>query len=154
MIILLIALVITSGLLAGFFFAWWCSCMVGLRGVRDVTFVETMQHINAVLPNPQFIGPFLAPVILSPIAGWLLLTDGQVTAGIWAAASALLSIISFGITASQNVPLNQTLAQADLENAGAAREAYEGPWIRWNTIRTLTSTLALVASVLALVTFD
>ncbi|MCA9834376.1 MAG: DUF1772 domain-containing protein [Thermomicrobiales bacterium] len=150
MIVLLVALVITSGLLAGFFFAWWCSCMVGLRNVRDVTFVETMLRINAVLPNRRFIVPFFAPVLLAPIVAWMLLGSDQRPAGIWAGVAAIFSAFTFVITAGRNVPLNESLAKASINEASATRRAFEVPWVRWNSLRTLTSVVAFVASVLAL----
>ena len=64
----LIAAIITSGLLAGFFFAYWCSVMIGLRKVKDATFVETMQQINASLPNARFAIAFFAPVLLTAVS--------------------------------------------------------------------------------------
>lgn len=154
MIILLVVLILTSGLLAGFFFAWWCSCMVGLNNVSDATFVETMQKINAVLPNARFALPFFAPMLLAPILAWVLFRDGQHTASSWAIVATIFSVITFVITAARNVPLNNALAQMDIQHAAAARQAFEGPWIRWNSLRTLTSTIAFVASILALANRD
>lgn len=151
MIIVLVALIVTSGLLAGFFFAWWCSCMVGLRRVSDAAFVETMQAINGVLPNSRFAIPFFAPVLLAPILAWMLLGGGQRTAGAWAVVATVFSAVTFVITAGRNVPLNNELARAQLSDATSARKAFERPWVRWNTVRTLTSTIAFVASVLMLV---
>lgn len=150
MIVLLIVLVVTSGLLAGFFFAWWCSCMVGLKRVSDATFVEAMQEINSVLPNRRFSIPFFAPVILAPVLTWWLLSDGQRASGIWGVIATVFSVITFVVTAGRNVSLNNELAKAQLLDATNARNAFEGPWVRWNTLRTLTSTIAFLASVLAL----
>lgn len=151
MIIFMVALIVTSGLLAGFFFAWWCSCMVGLKRVSDTTFVETMQRINGVLANGRFAIPFFAPVLLAPILVWLLHSDGQRVAGFWSVVATVFSAITFVITAGRNVPLNNDLAKAQLSDATNARKAFEGPWVRWNTLRTLTSTVAFVASVIVLV---
>lgn len=150
MIPLVLALVLTSGLLAGFFFAWWCSCMVGLRTVRDSTFVETMQSINGSLPNARFAVPFFAPVLLAPIVAFMLLAGGNRESGGWTVATAVLSLLTFGITAGRNVPLNNELAKAALNNATAARSRFEMPWIRWNSLRTLSSLLAFAASLFVL----
>ena len=151
---MLIAAIITSGLLAGFFFAYWCSVMIGLRKVSDATFVETMQEINASLPNARFAIPFFAPVVLTAISTWLAFAGDESTAAWWSAGATILAVITFGITASQNVPMNNTLAEAGRSDDSAAREAFEIPWTRWNDIRTLTSTLTFVASVMALFSLD
>ena len=148
-----VALVIASGLLAGFFFAWWCSCMLGLRHVGDDTFVEAMQAINGVLPNGRFAIPFFTPVVLAAISTWVAFTDGESAAGWWSLAAAILSVVTFGITAAGSVPLNNGLEAAGRENDAAAREAFEGPWTRLNDIRTLTSVLAFCAGVAALVSW-
>lgn len=152
--LVLMALVVTSGLLAGFFFAYWCSVMLGLRNVRDEVFVETMQNINAVLPNGRFVIPFFAPVLLSAAATWLTFADDATAAAWWCLAAAVLSAITFGITAVRNVPMNNALAKVgtpgSAEAAGRARDANEVPWTFWNDIRTYTSTRAFAAAVVAL----
>lgn len=147
----IVALVITSGLLAGFFFAWWCSCMIGLRNVTDSAFVETMQAVNRSLPNARFIVPFMAPVILAPICTWLAFADGQSAAFWWSSAATALSVVTFAITAAGNVPLNNALEAAGREDVHAARIVFELPWTRLNDLRTLTSALAFGAAVGALV---
>lgn len=149
-----IALVMTSGLSAGFFFAYWCSVMIGLRNVSDKTFVETMQAINAVLPNGRFVVPFFAPVVLAPICTWLTFAEGYRTSGWWCLAATVLSVITFVITPARNVPMNKALAAAGPpetpELATLTREAFEKPWTFWNDIRAYTSILAFAASVGAL----
>lgn len=147
-----VLLVVTSGLLAGFFFAWWCSCMVGFRDVSDGTFVETMQAINRILPNGRFAIPFFAPVVLAPVCVWLTYAAGESDAGWWGVAATVLSVITFGITAAGNVPLNNALEQAGRTDDTAARIAVEGPWTRLNDLRTATSFLAFFAAVGALAT--
>lgn len=153
---ILFAFVITSGLLAGFFFAYWCSVMIGLRNVRDETFIETMQNINAALPNRRFAIPFFAPVVLSLFAVWRTFADDATTSMWWSVTAAVLSLITFGITAARNVPMNNALAEvgapASPGIAHEAREANEAPWTLWNDIRTYTSALAFVAAIAALVT--
>ena len=150
--IAVIALVITSGLLAGFFFAWWCSCMIGLRNVGDDTFVETMQAINDVLPNSRFAIPFFAPAVLAPFAAWRAFATGNDAAGWWCVAATILSIVTFVITAAGNVPLNNALEAAGRDDDSSARAAFEEPWVRLNTLRTVTSFAAFAAAVGGLVT--
>lgn len=151
LLLLIFVLIVLSGLLAGFFFAWWCSCMIGLARVRDSTFVEAMQAINASLPNARFVLPFFAPVMLAPIAAVALLTSDHRESGGWAVVAAIFSFLTFGITAGRNVPLNTMLAKASAGDATEARKRFEMPWVRWNSVRTLTSVVAFVASLMALV---
>ena len=151
-LIAIVALVVTSGLLAGFFFSWWCSCIVGLKNVSDAVFVETMQAVNRILPNGRFVVPFFAPVILAPICVWLLFAGGETAAGWWSVAATVLSVITFGITAAGNVPLNNQLEAAGRSDDAAARIAFEGPWTLLNDLRTGTSFLAFCAAVGALAT--
>lgn len=147
----MVGLAITSGLLAGFFFAWWCSSMIGLRNVSDPVFVETMQEINRVLPNGRFAVPFFAPVILAPICAYLAFGSGEITTGWWCVGATILSAVTFVITAAANVPLNNALEEAGREDDSAARAAFEGPWTRWNNLRTATSILAFCSAVGAMV---
>ncbi len=152
--ILMILAIILTGLMAGFFFAYWCSVMVGLRSVRDETFVETMQHINVVLPNAMFAPPFFGALILPGAAAWIAFRDGQSEVGWWLVASFVLYLATFAITAARNVPMNNALANAgtpqDAEDAARIRAEFEGPWVRWNTIRTATNCASFVAAVIAL----
>lgn len=145
--ILVIALVVTSGLLAGFFFAWWCSCMIGLKGVSDAAFVEFMQAVNRSLPNARFAVPFFAPVILAPLCTWMMFADGHTTAGWWGVAATVLSAITLTITIVGNVPINNALEAAGRTDDSSARMAFEGPWNRWNDLRTATSFLAFCAAI-------
>ena len=152
--ILMIVAVILTGLMAGFFFAYWCSVMIGLRSVRDETFVETMQHINAVLPNAMFAPPFVGALVVPAIAAWIAFRDGANTTGWWLVASFVLYLATFAITAGRNVPMNNALATAgtpqDAADAAEIRGDFEEPWITWNTIRTATNAASFAAAVVAL----
>ncbi len=146
--------VILTGLMAGFFFAYWCSVMVGLRSVSDETFVETMQHINAVLPNAMFAPPFFGALLVPAIAAWIAFSDGKPEAGWWLVVSFVFYVVTFVITAVRNVPMNNALAQAgaphDAAGAIRIRAEFEGPWVRWNAMRTATNLASFAAAVIAL----
>ena len=55
---LLVASTVVVGLMAGFFYAYACSVMVGLDRVDDRTFIVTMQWINATVRNAAFAPAF------------------------------------------------------------------------------------------------
>lgn len=155
---LLVALVVTSGLLAGFFFAYWCSVMIGLRAVSDRVFVESFQAINRVLPNSRFAVPFFAPVVLAPVCTWLAFASGERDAGWWCLAATVLQVITFFITGTRNVPLNNALEQAGIPasdtDARRIRDAFVHPWTTWNDVRFVTSTLGFASAVFALVVMN
>src|SRR5699024_3443023 len=115
-------------------------------------FVETMQAINGVLPNSRFAIPFFAPAVLAPIAAWRAFATGSDAAGWWCVAATILSIVTFVITAAGNVPLNNALEAAGRHDDPSARAVFEEPWIRLNTLGTVSSTAAFAAAVGGLVT--
>lgn len=152
--VLLIALVLLSGLLAGFFFAYWCSVMIGLRSVTNGVFVESFQAINRVLPNSRFAVPFFSPVVLAPICTWLAFADGDRDAGWWCLVATVFQVVTFLITGTRNVPLNNALEAAGVPasetEAEHSRSAFVRPWTQWNDVRFVTSTLGFASAILAL----
>lgn len=145
---LLLVTTTLMGLIAGFFYAFACSVMVGLARTDDLTFVNTMQWINATVRNvgfaPSFFGSLLCAVAVAGVALWR-----RSPARWWITGAALCYAIAFGVTMWINVPMNETLAAAGpaeaIADLGGVRRDYEGPWVRWNLVRTVLSTLALVA---------
>jgi uncharacterized membrane protein len=120
-----------SGLLAGLFFAYAVSVMPALRQMDDATFVAVMNRINVVIVNPVFLVVFLgAPAVCAALLIW--------DRGAWAVAGAVLAVATLLVTAVFNIPLNNALAD------GAARAAFEDPWVRWNAVRTVTSVACFV----------
>jgi uncharacterized membrane protein len=147
--------VVTTGLLAGLYYAYACSVMLALRDVDDATFVEVMQRINTSILNGWFMVSFLG----SPVLGLLLLVlhlgEEQRSALAWAAAAAACNAASFLVTVAVNVPLNNALEAAGpvgaVPDSSAVRHRFEARWVRWNLVRAVASTAGLVALVVALV---
>lgn len=143
---LLIAIVL-NGLLAGLFFAFSIAIIPGLRRVDDGTYVRSFRAINAGILNPVFLLIFcLAP--LSAVAAVVLrLWSGGSEPVVWLVIAAVCSVLTFLVTASVNVPLNNGLDRAAVDTEaqrGEARVAFEARWNRWNHVRSLTSIGALV----------
>jgi uncharacterized membrane protein len=143
---LLLATVL-CGLQAGTYYTWATGVMPGLARVDDHGFVSTMQHVNVAIVNPVFMLSFLGAPLLAAAA---VLTSAP-AARPWTVAALLLAVATVGVTAAGNIPLNDALAAAGpvdrISDLGAAREHFETLWVRWNVLRTLTSTgsLALLA---------
>ncbi|GAA2126668.1 DUF1772 domain-containing protein [Streptomyces synnematoformans] len=142
-------------LIAGFFYAYACSVMIGLARVDDRTFVDTMQWINATVRNAWFAPSFFGALVLTAVAAALQLHRDRRPVLVWIAAALVLYIGAFAVTMGVNVPLNDDLAAAGdpetLPDPAAVRAAFEDRWVAWNTVRTLAATAALTCLLRALV---
>jgi uncharacterized membrane protein len=143
---------VLMGLIAGFFYAYACSVMVGLARVDDGTFITTMQGINATVRNAAFAPSFFGALAVTGIAA--LVAYRHRSAGrAWILGAFALYAAAFAITMGINVPLNEQLAAAGPAtgnaDVAAVRAAYEGTWVAWNIARAALSTAALVALVFA-----
>ncbi|GIH90823.1 DUF1772 domain-containing protein [Planobispora siamensis] len=156
--ITLVAATVATGLAAGLFYAFSVSVMLGLAETDDRTFVDVMQRINRRILNGWFALSFGGAPVLTLLAGVLqLLGEGGRPAFVWTAAGFVLYGVTFVITAAINVPLNNALNAAGdpaaLADPAAVRAAFEARWVRWNLVRTLSSTAALACLAWALVLY-
>ncbi|WP_280443879.1 DUF1772 domain-containing protein [Nocardia brasiliensis] len=153
---LLVALMAT-GLLAGLYYAYAVSVMLGLAKVDDKTFVEVMNKINLAIVNPVFMLSFLGSVGFSIVAALFFLRSDLRPVLVWIGIGIALNILSLLFSGIFNIPLNNELATAP-EQYGAAdyaafREAYEAPWVTWNIVRAVVNTSALATLGWALVQY-
>ena len=151
-VILIIAATMTA-LMAGLFYAWSCSVMPGFARLADREFVSAMQATNRAIQNPIFFAAFFgAPVFL--VISAVLFYDQSTRFSLLLAATNVYFVGTFGVTVFGNVPLNNRLDRFDLETAGveeiaAQRANFERRWNNLNTIRTVSSTAALVLVLIA-----
>lgn len=148
--------ILAAGLLAGLFYAFSVSVMPGLARTDDRTLVHAMQQINLAIINPWFFLSFLGTPLLIALAWVLHLGSGHSSVLFWIALAFLAALGTLIITMVLNVPLNNALDAAgrnpdQIADLSAVRERFEGAWVRWNNIRTLTSTAAFGFLVWALV---
>jgi uncharacterized membrane protein len=137
--VLLVATV-SSGLLAGLFFAYSVSVMRGLGRTGDRTFVEAMQEINVAILNGSFALAFIGAPLSTSLAVLVHLDDGDPATLVWVLLAWVLTVGTLIITFAVNVPLNKSLAAATAAEAALARRHFEARWVRWNLARTATST--------------
>jgi uncharacterized membrane protein len=153
---LLVAGTVAVGLMAGFFYAYACSVMVGLDQVDDRTFITTMQWINATVRNAAFAPAFFGALLLTIAAAGVAVVSRRSGWG-WVLTAAALYAAAFLVTMTLNVPLNEQLAAAghpdQISDLAAVRAAFEGPWIRWNLLRTTFATGSLIALMIALLAY-
>ncbi|MFI1988970.1 DUF1772 domain-containing protein [Actinoplanes sp. NPDC020271] len=140
----LLAALLSTGLMAGVFFAFSTSVMPGLRTVDDRTFVTAMQHLNASIQNGVFFLVFFGALVFPVVAAALFYRSGDRAAMWWTIAAAGLYLMVLILTVAVAVPLNDQLAAASLADATRARQDFEGTWVPVNHARTVLSTLALL----------
>lgn len=153
----LVAATVTTGLLAGLFYAFAVSVMPGLRHADERTFVETMQRINVAIINPWFFSSFFGAPVLTILAAALHLPTAERTVLPWILVAAVLNATGLGITIGINVPLNNVLAAAGppdrIADVTQVRSRFESVWVRWNTARAVIHTTAFVCLTWALVIY-
>ncbi len=137
---------VLTGLFAGLFFAFTVSVVPGLRRSSDPAYVEVMQGINRAILNPVFGVVFAGAPLLAVVAA--VLGPAEDRGWLWAAAALLAAVLV--ITFVVSVPLNDALDRAgSARDAARTREAFDARWVRWNTGRTVLSTVALTCLAVA-----
>ena len=149
------AAALTSGLLAGFIYAYSVSVMPGLGRADDRTLVDGMQQINVAVENPVFLLSFLGAPVLALVALLVERSSGSTQVARWILAALVLCGVGLLVTGALNIPLNDDLEQAGdpsrIADIDAVRDDFYGPWVAWNIVRTLATTAALGCLAYALV---
>jgi uncharacterized membrane protein len=151
-IILIISATLTA-LIAGLFYGWSVSVILGLRRLPDREYISFMQATNREIQNPLFFTAFFGAAILLPVS--IFLHYGQSLRFWFLLAATLCYLVGvMGVTIFGNVPMNNTLESFDLKSATdpeitLQRKNYEGRWNFLNHIRTVASTTATVLVILA-----
>ena len=145
---------LTTGLAAGFFYAYACSVTLGLARVGDAEYVSVMQAINATVRNGVFAVSFFGALLCLLAAVALHGAPWRTRRGrLIAVALLAYGIGCFALTLGISVPLNNELARVPAD-AGAqalatARADYEATWNLFNGIRAAFATVAFAALVAA-----
>lgn len=153
----LIAATVSTGLMAGLFYAFAYSVMPGLGGTDDRTFIDSMQRINKAILNGWFMMIFAGALIFTVLAGILFIGEGWRRVLPWIGAALFLYILTLVITVGVNVPLNDKLADAgdpnSIRDLAAVRNHFESTWVIWNIARAVTCTAAFACLTWALVVY-
>jgi uncharacterized membrane protein len=142
--------VLTTGLMAGVFYAYAVSVNLGLAEQPDASYVATMNEINEKIQNPVFFLSFFGAAVF-PVAALVAHLPRRRSGRYRLIVLACVLYVggSFLVTAVANVPLNDGLARvatdAPASELARARAAYEEPWNLWNNVRGLFSTAACAA---------
>ncbi|MDX6354497.1 MAG: hypothetical protein QOF98_1400 [Streptomyces sp.] len=145
--IVLLATTITTGLMAGLYFAFSVAVLPGLGHADDRTFIQAMQRINVSILNGWFGLAFGGALVLGVAAVVLHWRGAGHDALPWIIAGVALYAASLVITMAVNVPLNDQLDAAGdpsrIHDPAAVRVKFESAWVHWNIARTLTCVAAL-----------
>jgi len=138
----LIAATLTTGMMAGLFYAYTFSVMPALRGAEAPVLVEVMRRINRAIVNGWFLLCFVGAAVAGVLATALVAIDGEAAVLGPAALGLVLYLAQLVVTARINIPLNNGLDAAGSADPAGTRERFERPWTRWNNVRTMLCTAA------------
>lgn len=151
----LLGATVTTGLMAGIFYAFSCAVMPGLRQSDDRTLVMAMQRINVAILNGWFLLVFGGALVLTAATVVLSFASDGRPALPWSIGALVLYAATLGVTFRVNVPLNDELVAAGdpdgRTDLALVRQRFERSWVRWNIVRTLTCTAAFGSLCWALV---
>ncbi|HEY7272336.1 MAG TPA: anthrone oxygenase family protein [Actinoplanes sp.] len=139
-IAVLLAATLTSGMMAGFFYAYSISVMPALHQAGAPVLVEVMQRINVAIINGWFMLCFLGTVVLGAIATILYAISGPTAVFVAALIGTVLYAAQLALTFTLHIPLNNALDAAGTTDPTEARQAFEPRWVPWNHARTLLCT--------------
>lgn len=153
--IILVFTATATALIAGLFYAWSSSVTLGLARLPDTLYITFMQTTNKAILNPVFFASFLGTAILLPISTFLHYDPIISHRFIFLLVATLVYFVGgLGVTIFGNIPLNEALADFNLQSASnetiaAQRAKFEGRWNKLNTIRTISSTLSILLVIIA-----
>ncbi len=153
--IILIIATLSSGLMAGLFYAWSVSVTPGLAQVGNANYLQAFQSMNRAILNPVFFIVFIGSAILLPLLSYLYY-QSPVNARFWyiLLATGLYLVGVIAVTIFGNVPLNNTLEALQVESMSpeqmtSFRLGFENTWNKLNSIRTICSSLAIKSLIMA-----
>jgi uncharacterized membrane protein len=153
--IILIITTVVTGLIAGLFYAFSYSVVLGLGKLPDAEYIRAFQNINREIQNPVFLSCFMGILLLLPLSTYLHYQK-PATPQFWLllAATLVYFIGVFAVTAIGNIPLNNAIDALKLDGASAEsiqaqRSAFESKWNNLNIVRTIASTVTLILTVIA-----
>jgi uncharacterized membrane protein len=152
-----IALLLT-GAVAGVFFAYSVSVMVGLDAIRPDQAIAAMRSVNEKIQNPVFLATFLLAPVAAVLTGVLLLTQGHRTAGVLFVLAATVYVLgalvpSFAVNIPMNDALDTVTVPSTAEGAARVWSDYSSRWTLWNHVRTVSSLVSLLVVGAGLVTW-
>ena len=136
------AAALSSGLMAGVYFAFSGFIMKAFSKIETAQSVAAMNSINEVILRSLFMPVFFGSSIISFLLVVVAFVYwGETDAGLTLIAGMVYFVGMFACTVVFNVPLNNALARvgADSDNAQQIWSRYLSTWTKWNHLRTVSS---------------
>ena len=148
--VILWAAALSSGLIAGVYFAFSVFIMQAFDKIGAAQAIAAMNSINEIILRSLFMPLFFGSSIISVLL--IIIAFAQ-----WSEVGSVLILIGgtvyfFGMfvcTVLFNVPLNNTLAKTDSNSVDAHHvwSGYLKVWTNWNHLRTVSSLVTCVLCV-------
>lgn len=152
--VLLVVAILGTGIVSGVFYAFSGFVTQGLHRLPAADAARAMREINVTAVRPPLMLAIFGTALLV-VALIVFAVAGQLAEPWWAVAGAVVYLVGVvGVTGGANVPRNNRLAAApatDDAALAAAWSEFRSGWQAWNHVRTLTSAVACVCLVVALV---
>ena len=142
--VLLWAAALSSGLIAGVYFAFSGFIMKSFDKLETAQAVTAMNAVNEVILRSLFMPVFFGSSIISLLLIVLAFINWhEAGAGLALIAGMVYFVGMFVCTVVFNVPLNNTLSKLNptSDNAQQAWTHYLNNWTMWNHLRTVSSLL-------------
>ena len=135
-----------TAMVAGLLFSFAHSVLPGLGTLDDRGFLIAFQRIDAAISNPWMMATFLGSSALTLVTLLLHLSDRS-HAVPWLVVALVLAVATAMITGAIHLPLNAAIQDAApaLLDVADLRSRFEDRWVRWNVVRTVTSSGSLVS---------
>ena len=140
--VLLWAAALSSGLMAGVYFAFSVFIMKAFDKIETAQSVAAMNSINEIILRSLFMPVFFGSSIISFLLVVVAFVYwGEAGAGLALIAGMVYFVGMFACTVVFNVPLNNALARLgpDSDNAQQIWSHYLSTWAKWNHLRTVCS---------------
>ena len=152
LLLLKLLAVLGCGLVAGVFFAFSTFVMPALARLEQTQGIVAMQSINIKAINPLFMMALFGTALICLMMAVYSLLNWQQANILLLIGSLLYLLGTVGVTIACNVPLNNALAIAKVEDLASTKlwAEYLSNWTFWNHIRTIAASIATVLLAIAL----
>lgn len=148
--VLLWAAALSSGLIAGVYFAFSGFIMKAFEKIETTQSIAAMNSINETILRSLFMPLFFGSSIISVLLIiFALIHWGEVGTGLILITGIIYFIGMLVCTVVFNVPLNNALASTDINDMNSKQvwSHYLKTWTQWNHLRTVSSLVTCILCV-------
>jgi uncharacterized membrane protein len=141
---------LSSGLIAGVYFAFSVFIMQAFSKIDTTQSIAAMNSINKTILRSLFMPLFFGSSIISVLLiAFAFMHWGEAGAGVTLIAGTVYFVGMFVCTVLFNVPLNNALARLEPDSVDAhpVWTRYLKTWTNWNHLRTVSSFVTCILCV-------